>query len=63
MYVGLAFLQVTIGVGLANWWIIVLVPVVLAIVHATAVRHEETYLEHKFADEYARYKASVRRWL
>jgi protein-S-isoprenylcysteine O-methyltransferase Ste14 len=52
-----------VGVGLANWWIIILVPVALAIVHATAVRHEEVYLERKFEDEFTRYKASVRRWL
>ncbi len=63
MYVGMAVLQIAIGVGLANWWIIILVPVVLAIVHTTAVRHEEVYLERKFGDEYTRYKTSVRRWL
>ena len=63
MYLGLAFVQIAIGVGLANGWIIVLVPVVLAIVHLTAIRHEEAYLERKFADEYTRYKASVRRWM
>lgn len=63
MYVGMALLQIAIGVGLANWWIIILVPIVLAIVHATAVRHEEVYLECKFGDEYTRYKSSVRRWL
>ena len=63
MYLGLAFLQCAIGFGLANGWIIVMVPVVLAIVHVTAIRHEEAYLERKFADEYTRYKARVRRWI
>ena len=63
MYVGMALLQVAIGVGLGNWWIIILVPVVLAVVHATAVLPEELYLKRKFGDEYTRYKASVRRWL
>jgi len=63
MYVGMALLQIAVAVGLANWWIIILVPVVLAIVQATAVRHEEDYLERKFGDEFTRYKASVRRWL
>lgn len=63
MYVGMAFVQIAIGIGLANGWIIILVPVVLAIVQATAIRHEEIYLERKFGDEYTRYKASVRRWL
>ncbi len=63
MYVGMALLQIAIGVGLTNWWIIILVPPVLAIVHTTAVRHEEVYLERKFGDEFTRYKTSVRRWL
>ena len=63
MYLGLAFLQAAIGFGLANGWIIVMVPVVLAIVHVTAIRHEEVYLERKFADDYTRYKARVRRWI
>lgn len=63
MYVGMALLQTAIGVGLANWWIVILVPVVLVTVHATAVRHEERYLEDKFEDQYRRYKATVRRWL
>jgi protein-S-isoprenylcysteine O-methyltransferase Ste14 len=63
MYVGMALLQIAIAVGLSNWWIIILVPVALAIVYATAVRHEEVYLERKFGDEYTRYRASVRRWL
>ena len=63
MYVGMALLQIAIGVGLGNWWIVILVPAVLAIVHATAVRHEELYLEAKFADEYRQYKTTVRRWL
>jgi len=63
MYVGMAVLQIAIGVGLANWWIIILVPIVLIIVRTTAVHHEELYLERKFGDEYLRYKASVRRWL
>ncbi len=40
-----------------------LVPVVLAVVYATAVRHEEAYLEEKFGAAYLSYKSSVRRWI
>ena len=63
MYVGMAFLQIAIGAGLGNWWIIIFVPVVLLLIYTTAVRHEEEYLERKFGGEYTRYRASVRRWL
>lgn len=63
MYVGMALIQLAIGIGLANGWIVILVPVALVIVYATAVRHEERYLEQKFEDGYRRYKNAVRRWL
>ena len=63
MYVGMALLQAGIGIVRANGWIIALVPVVLAVVYATAVRHEEAYLEDKFGDAYLSYKSSVRRWI
>lgn len=63
MYVGMGLVQVAIGAGLANWWIIILLPLELVIVHATAIRHEEAYLERKFGDEYTRYRASARRWI
>jgi protein-S-isoprenylcysteine O-methyltransferase Ste14 len=63
MYLGMALLQAAVGIGLANGWIVIFVPVVLGVVYLTAVRHEEDYLQRKFADEYTRYKASVRRWI
>ena len=63
MYVGMALLQAGIGLALASGWTIALVPVVLAVVYATAVRHEEAYLEEKFGAAYLSYKNSVRRWI
>jgi len=62
MYVSLGLFQAGVGVGLANGWIILLVPVALAVVWVTAVRHEEAYLERKFGATYLAYKRSVRRW-
>ena len=63
MYVGMALLQIAIGVGLANWWVVIAVPVVLVVVYLAAIRHEEAYLERKFGRAYSDYKESVRRWL
>jgi protein-S-isoprenylcysteine O-methyltransferase Ste14 len=63
MYLGMILLQIGIGIGLANGWILVLIPLVLVIINATAIRHEEAYLEGKFGDTYTAYKASVRRWI
>lgn len=63
MYLGMALLQAAVGFALANGWIVILIPVVVAAVQWLVVRHEEAYLERKFAGEYAHYKASVRRWI
>jgi protein-S-isoprenylcysteine O-methyltransferase Ste14 len=63
MYVGMALLQLSIGIGLGNGWIVVLLPVVLLLIYVIAIRHEEIYLERKFGEGYTRYKGSVRRWL
>ncbi len=63
MYVGMAMLQAGYGIARANGWTIALIPVVLAVVYATAVRHEEAYLEEKFGAAYFTYKSSVRRWI
>jgi protein-S-isoprenylcysteine O-methyltransferase Ste14 len=63
MYVSMALLQIAIGIGLANGWIIALAPLVLVIIYAIAIRHEEAYLERKFGGAYIEYKRSVRRWV
>lgn len=63
MYVGMALLQLGIGVALANGWIVALIPLVLVIIYAIAIRHEEAYLERKFGEGYLVYKRSVRRWI
>ncbi len=63
MYVGMAFVQAAIGIGLANGWVLALIPPVLILIFLTAIRHEEAYLERKFGDRYNRYRSTVRRWL
>ena len=63
MYVGMALVQVALGVGFANAWIVALVPLALIAVYLIAVRHEEVYLERQFGETYTAYKRSVRRWL
>ncbi len=62
MYVGMALLQAAIGIGLANGWVLALVPPALVVVYLTAIRHEEAYLANKFGEAYFDYKKSVRRW-
>jgi protein-S-isoprenylcysteine O-methyltransferase Ste14 len=63
MYLGMALIQLGLGVALGNLWIIVLTPVAMTLVYLIAVRHEEAYLKEKFGQPYQRYLQTVRRWL
>jgi protein-S-isoprenylcysteine O-methyltransferase Ste14 len=63
IYVAMTTLQVAIGVGRDNLWIVLLAIPALAIVHFTAVLPEEKYLAEKFGDSYRQYLRSVRRYL
>ena len=63
MYVGMALLQAAVGIGLSNGWVVALIPAALVVIYATAIRHEEAYLERKFGQPYLDYMSSVRRWL
>jgi protein-S-isoprenylcysteine O-methyltransferase Ste14 len=63
MYIALTLVLATLAAALDNGWLLALVPVTLWVVYATAIRHEEAYLEAKFGAAYADYRSSVRRWL
>ena len=63
-----AYLSMTmIYTGIASLanalWAILLLPVVLLGIQRGVIEREESYLEHKFGEEYLRYKAQVRRWI
>jgi len=63
MYTGMALVQASLAFAIANGWILAIVPAVLWVIHSTAIRHEETYLEQKFGESYRTYKSAVRRWI
>ena len=63
IYVGMTLIQTGIGVALGNLWILLLLLPTLFILVRGVIEKEEAYLERKFGDSYARYRASVRRWL
>ncbi|MBA4367397.1 MAG: hypothetical protein C0403_07125 [Desulfobacterium sp.] len=63
MYVGMGLIQSAIGIGLANLWIILLLPASFFTVYHIAIKHEEVYLEEKFGNSYINYKNQVRRWI
>jgi protein-S-isoprenylcysteine O-methyltransferase Ste14 len=63
MYVAGITIQLGFGIALGNVWILMLLVPVALLIHFGAILPEERYLERKFGDEYARFKASVRRWI
>ena len=56
VYVGIAFVANTV-------WLIIFMPVGIALLHYGVIVREERYLERTLGDEYLQYKARVRRWL
>lgn len=44
-------------------WVLVLLPAAVVACHYVLIAPEERYLAAKFGDEYARYAASVHRWI
>ena len=56
VYVGIALLSQAL-------WVLLPLPVVLAIIDRGVIAREERYLERKFGQEYLDYKRSVRRWI
>jgi protein-S-isoprenylcysteine O-methyltransferase Ste14 len=62
-YVGMALVYVAIAVLAASLWVLLPLPLVLAIIDRGVIAREERYLERKFGQEYLDYKRRVRRWL
>ena len=62
MYLAMVTVQLGVGVCAGNVWILLLAPLALVLVHFIAVLPEEAYLGERFGQDYARYRASVRRY-
>ena len=63
IYVGMTLIQTGVGVALGNLWVLLLIAPTLFILQRGVIEKEEAYLERRFGDSYARYRATVRRWL
>ena len=62
-YLGMALTYVGIAVTSAALWVLVPLPLVLAVIDHGVIAREERYLERKFGEEYLGYKRTVRRWV
>ena len=63
MYLSMTLLYGGIAFIVNTAWPIIFLPAVLFVIHYGVINREERYLERKFGDGYARYRAKVRRWL
>jgi protein-S-isoprenylcysteine O-methyltransferase Ste14 len=63
IYLGMLLLYLGIGMAARSAWTLILAPPLALTLRYGVVAREEAYLERRFGDAYAAYKARVRRWL
>jgi protein-S-isoprenylcysteine O-methyltransferase Ste14 len=63
IYLAFSLFQIGIALGVNDAWILVTLLPAICVMSFVVIPREERYLEARFGEEYARYKASVRRWL
>ncbi|MCB2113816.1 MAG: isoprenylcysteine carboxylmethyltransferase family protein [Parvularculaceae bacterium] len=63
IYLAMVVFGAGFGVATSNVWIIATTAILGAIFHFFVILPEERYLARRFGDEYAAYKARVRRWI
>jgi protein-S-isoprenylcysteine O-methyltransferase Ste14 len=63
MYVAWTMIYVGTAMLVNTWWLLILLPGVIAFTHYFVVRREEQKLEQKFGEHYRHYCNRVRRYL
>ena len=63
MYLGLIFLQLSLGILLSMVHIMLMCIFTYIIFKYYVIKPEERYLSSKFGDDYNDYKSKVRRWI
>jgi protein-S-isoprenylcysteine O-methyltransferase Ste14 len=61
LYLSLSLLSIVIGVAADAPWVAAMVAPAIVVMRYRVIGREERYLEAKFGEDYACYKASVRR--
>lgn len=62
MYMGLAFIYAGLSILIGNWWTVLFIPFLIAVVTYFVIMPEERYLERAFGKTYTDYKEKARRW-
>lgn len=63
MYVAWTMIYVGAAMLVNTWWLLILLPALLAFTHYFVVRREEQRLEQEFDEEYRQYRGRVPRYL
>jgi protein-S-isoprenylcysteine O-methyltransferase Ste14 len=63
LYLSLLLLLFSAAILLSSLWLFCAVPILYALFLFKAVKPEESYLSHKFGEEYLNYSKKVRRWV
>ena len=63
MYLSMAIAYCGASMALNNFWAIVFLPAIVAVVDVFVIRREERYLAAKFGQTYRDYCSRVRRWI
>ena len=63
IYVSFILLGFALSVWLNNLWLLVTLVPAVGFIATIVIPREERFLEHNFHEQYASYKATVRRWL
>jgi protein-S-isoprenylcysteine O-methyltransferase Ste14 len=63
IYVSFTLLVLGLSIWLDDLWLLVTLVPAVGVIAAVVIPREEQFLEHNFHEEYASYKATVRRWL
>jgi len=63
MYTGLLLTYIGLAFIFGNFWTVILIPVLMAIVIYAVILPEERYLSRAFGDQFETYKKTVRRWI
>lgn len=63
IYIGFTLLYFGIAILATSVWMLLLLVPLLIVLQRGVVEREESYLDAKFGEDYAKYKARVPRWL
>lgn len=63
MYLSLVLLYAGLAVLVGNWWTLMLLPLLIAVVQLYVIRREEQYLQEAFGQAYDAYRRRVNRWI